>query len=454
MTATTTRTTAGTVLGPSTKGLCLAGPTPIDELRARLAAERPRLDDDLFTWPLLTLDADAVAHNVATMARVAAARGVLHAPHAKTHMSPQLARRQLAAGAWGLTVADGSQLRAVLAWELDDLRRVVVANEMLDARDLRRLCDELARRASAGRPVEVLVNVDSARGLEVLAGVLATLPGATEPDAPVPGVLVELGASGGRAGARSLQEAETLARLAHAQRVRVRGVSGYEGSVTRGHEPGALAAVRRFVADLRELAGRLVAGGVVSLSSPAAPDAAPGVVVSAGGSGYLDVVLDALPGPLVPPGHLTAVDVLAVVRAGAYLTHDDGLLARADPWSRMPAAWDAAPPRAALRVHAQVLSTPEQGLAILGAGRRHVPYDIDLPVPLGLAGWAVVKIDDQHTYLRQTETSTGAPGPVSLQPGQVVTLGLSHPCTAFDKWRTAVLVDPDGHAVDIVETQL
>lgn len=450
---TTTMTAAGTVLGPWSKGLRLGAPTPIDELRARLAATRPALDDDLFSWPLLTLDADALEHNIATMAQVAASCGALHAPHAKTHMSPQLAERQLAAGAWGLTVADSAQLRAVLAWELPALRRVVVANEILDARDLRWLCDELARRAATGRPVEVLVQVDSARGLEVVAGVLSSVPGAFENDAHVPGVLVELGANGGRAGARSLQEAEALGRLAHAQRVRVRGVSGYEGSVTRGHDEAALATVRRFVGDLRELAGRLVAGGVVTLTPPGMHDVNPSVVISAGGSAYLDVVLDALPGEIVPPGHRTGIDVLPVVRAGAYLTHDDGLLVRADPWRRMPAAWGAAAPRPALRVRAQVLSSPEQGLAILGAGRRHLPYDIDLPVVLDAVGWEVVKVDDQHAYLRHADVANH-PVPTSFQPGEVVTLGISHPCTAFDKWRTVVVVDTAGHAVDIVETQL
>ncbi|MGP7959297.1 alanine racemase [Sanguibacter sp. A247] len=451
---TTTTTRPGTTVGPWTKGLRLDEARPLEEVRAHLAAHRPALTDALFSWPLLTIDADALDHNLTTMARIAADRGALHAPHAKTHMSPQLAERQLTAGAWGLTVADGAQLRAVLAWELPALRRVVVANELVDARDLRWLCSELARRASLGRPVEVLVQVDSARGIEVIAGVLASIPGLHDIGAAVPGILVELGASGGRAGARSLQEAEALGRLAHAQHVPVRGVSGYEGSVARGCDAAALATVRRFVADLRELAGRLVASGVVTLTSPAGVADEPAVIVSAGGSAYLDVVLDALPGPVLPPGYMNAVSVHPVVRAGAYLTHDDGLLARANPWSRMPAEWRAEAPRPALRVHTQVLSTPEQGLAVLGAGRRHVPYDIDLPVPLGISGWAVTKVDDQHAYLRHTAGPPDAPTPTSLQPGQVITLGLSHPCTVFDKWRTAVLIGLDGRAIDVIETQL
>src|SRR5690625_7160173 len=68
-----------------------------------------------------------------------------------------------------------------------------------------------------------------------------------------------------------------------------------------------------------------------------------------------------------------------MVRSGAYLTHDHGLYDRADPWSRMD------PParlRPALRLWAQVHSTPEPGLVLCGAGRRDAPFDADLPIPL------------------------------------------------------------------------
>ena len=40
---------------------------------------------------------------------------------------------------------------------------------------------------------------------------------------------------------------------------------------------------------------------------------------------------------------------------------------------------------AALQVWAQVLSTPEPGLAILGAGKRDLPFDLGLPVPVARA---------------------------------------------------------------------
>ena len=64
-----------------------------------------------------------------------------------------------------------------------------------------------------------------------------------------------------------------------------------------------------------------------------------------------------------------------------------------------------------MQVWAQVCSRPEPALAILTMGRRDVSFDQDLPVPQrlrresewtsdGLAGCEVVKLNDQHAFLK------------------------------------------------------
>mgnify|MGYP000524820823 CR=1 FL=1 len=55
--------------------------------------------------PVLVLDVDALDRNIATMAELAARAGVRLRPHAKTHKSIEIARRQLDAGAVGICVA-------------------------------------------------------------------------------------------------------------------------------------------------------------------------------------------------------------------------------------------------------------------------------------------------------------------------------------------------------------
>ena len=57
----------------------------------------------------------------------------------------------------------------------------------------------------------------------------------------------------------------------------------------------------------------------------------------------------------------------------------------------------------------------------------------------------VQQLDDQHAYL-------SVPGDSALAPGDLVCLGISHPCTAFDKWRVIPVTDDDYRVVDAVHT--
>jgi D-serine deaminase-like pyridoxal phosphate-dependent protein len=371
-----------------------------------------RIDDPDRTWPLLALDRSAVEHNVTTVAGALAAAGVDHAPHVKTHMSRELWDRQRAAGAWGATVATPSQLRTVLAW--GTARRLLLANELVDPRDAARLRAAL----DAGAADEVWVCVDSAHGVEVLRRAFDGAPHRRL------GVLVELGVDGGRTGVRTVDGVARLARSVADAGLRVAGVSGYEGPVASGTSTAELDAVARWCGLLRD------AGAAV------APLVDGPVALSAGGSAFADVVVREL---------ARAAGARVVVRSGAYVAHDHGHYAHADPWTRL----GVAALRPAITVWAAVLSTPEPGLAVCGAGRRDVSFDLDLPVPLvaratGPTGRLadpraldaqVTALDDQHAYLRVPHDD--------LTPGDVVGLGVSHPCTTFDKYRTGVLTDGD-----------
>ncbi|WP_418277505.1 alanine racemase [Isoptericola jiangsuensis] len=381
-----------------------------------------RIDDPGRSWPLLTVDREALEHNVATVAAAVSAAGAEHAPHVKTHMSRSIWARQSAAGAWGATVATPGQLRTVRSW---GVRRALLANELVDPRDVAWLRAALdAEGLDAEGLDEAWVYVDSVRGVETLA---EGVRGAARPDAL--GVLVELGVPGGRTGLRTRSEVVDLAAVAARAGLRVVGVAGYEGPVAAGTSAEDLAAVRTWCGDLRA-AGAQVADLV---DGP--------VVLSAGGSACADVVL----------GELTRSDGARVVlRSGAYVTHDHGHYRRADPWTRL----GTAALRPAITVWASVLSVPEPGMAICGMGRRDVSFDIDLPVPLrarttdrdGRLGAArevdaqVTALNDQHAYL-------SGPGTRDLTVGDVVAFGISHPCTTLDKHRTGLLTDGD----DVVE---
>jgi D-serine deaminase-like pyridoxal phosphate-dependent protein len=224
------------------------------------------------------------------------------------------------------------------------------------------------------------------------------------------------------------------------------GVSGYEGAVpgaTTG-EPG-LAAVDDYLLSLANAHGALT--DLYETSR---------VTVTAGGSAYFDRVA-AMLGPLVEPpsadGSASSdqrrVDV--VLRSGAYVVHDDIHYRDVTPSSR-----GAGPVlRAAIHVWSTVLSRPQPGLVILDAGRRDLPFDLGLPVvqsatragsprtELLVDTAQVERLNDQHAFVRVDPSS-------ELAVGDVVRLGLSHPCTAFDKWRAIAVVD----SADVLEPRV
>jgi D-serine dehydratase len=152
--------------------------------------------------------------------------------------------------------------------------------------------------------------------------------------------------------------------------------------------------------------------------------------VSAGGSALFDRVAERL-----AFRRALSRPLRVVIRAGCYLTHDDGLYARASPLPEL---------RPAFELWARVLSCPERGLAIAGFGKRDAPYDLGLPVVHEPAGVTVEALADQHAFMRD-------PGG-ALRVGDVVRCGISHPCTAFDKWSLIPVLDDDDVVIDSVRT--
>ena len=392
---------------------------------ASLAADRPSLFDPGLTMPLMVLREEHLAHNIAAMASYCAAAGVRLSPHGKTTMAPQLFTRQLEAGAWAITAANITEVQVYREFGVP---RVLLANELTD----RAGAEWLAAEMAADPGFECFVYADSLDGVRLLEA------GPQARARPLP-VLVELGQPGGRAGCRTIADALAVAAaVAAAPGLRLAGVSGYEGSIGHDREPTTVQAVAAFCRELRTLAGQL----------PPAPDGQDGYLVSAGGSSYFDVVVAEL-----TADHGSGAALPVVLRSGAYITHDHGFYARMTP-SEQPGG-SGPQLRPALELWARVLSAPEPGLAIADAGRRDSSFDQGMPIPLRVrrpdgrecdaSGLRVTQLDDQHAYLR-------LPAGFELRPADLVCLGISHPCTAFDKWQLIPVVDEDYRIVDVIRT--
>jgi D-serine deaminase-like pyridoxal phosphate-dependent protein len=379
----------------------------------------------------MVLKDSALRHNNELLASFCGQRNISLAPHGKTSMAPQLLKMQFDAGAWAVTAATINQVRI---WRHFGVNRVILANELVDPASMNWVASELGRDPD----FEFFCLVDSTAGAQLLESTLAQ----ANANRPL-NVLVELGVAGGRTGCRTLEEARQVAQaIANSHYLALAGVESFEGVIHADQIGTALEAVDSLLADLRTL--------VIDLDRAGLFRNVPEVIVTAGGSAFLDRVVADLGEPW---GELSR-PVRLVLRSGCYLTHDAVHYALLSPFgSRIP---DTEPLREALEVWGVVLSMPEPGLALVGFGKRDVSFDLELPVPrlIRRSSFAlrpfreeasIVALNDQHAYMKVRPNE-------DLQVGDLVGCGISHPCTAFDKWRLIPIVDDDYRVLDAVLT--
>jgi D-serine deaminase-like pyridoxal phosphate-dependent protein len=416
---------------PTTKGWpALAGALPLGEV-GRQGWNLLRQDLPL---PVAVLKRSALGHNGRWMRRFLEHFDVRLCPHGKTTMAPQLFARQLADGAWGITVATVQQLMVCRRF---DVPRVLMANQLIGRQAIRQVIAAL----EADPSFEFLCVVDSLAGVSALRRELADHPLGRPFE-----VLLEGGVAGGRTGCRSPHEALAVARaVASAPELALVGIEGFEdvmGGVVAEAEPR----IEAFLGYLVDLA-RACAEQKLFAPGP--------VILSAGGSKYFDRVTSAFRGADLG----RAVEI--VLRSGCYLSHDSKIYT--DAFARLSGRTPEVQQlgeglKPALELWAAVQSTPEPGLAIATMGKRDVSHDVHLPLPrqwyrpnlqthpqdLG-PGFEVIALYDQHACLR-------VPPDSPLRVGDLVSFGISHPCTTFDKWRLLYVVDDDYTVTEAIRT--
>jgi D-serine dehydratase len=374
--------------------------------------------------PVATIDGAAMAANSRWMREFILAHGIRISPHGKATMAPQLFRRQLEDGAWGITVATVQQLQVCRRF---GIKRVFMANQVVSDHDLR----SVLRALRDDPALDFYCLVDSADNI----GRLHDMARQFKAGRPLQ-VLIEGGVRGGRTGVRSFGLAMAMAGQVSAcsPYLELRGVEGFEGVIDSKDQTDA-PAVRSFIAELCALINGCLERRLFGERKP---------ILSIGGSMYFDLVA-------------THPDVGAlkdrcevILRSGCYLTHDSRMLTENFRRIRArTAAVDIPEPafRPALTVWGLVQSLPEPGLAILNVGKRDVSYDVDLPIAerwfrSGLHAAPVpvpeptvpIQINDQHLMFR-------VPADSQYRVGDVMGLGISHPCTTFDKWRVVYVVN-------------
>lgn len=413
---------AGFPLDGTIKGVKPGAALRLDQV----AAQGWRLPD--MPLPLAVLRVDIMRRNAVWMADFARRNGLSLCPHGKTTMSPQLWNLQLAEGAWGITVATAHQLQVARRFGIP---RVIWANQPIG-----HIAVDAAFDALRDPGFDLFVLADSLAVVEGLAAGAAR----ARLDRPLK-VLLEVGAKGGRTGARSTEAALDVARaIAAAPGLALAGVEAFEGLLAE------TAQVDAFLGMLVATARACAAEGLFGAEE---------ILLTAGGTAFFDRI-----GPRLAEAGDLGRPVRRVLRSGCYLTHDSMGYEQAYRRMRKESLGLDYPPgdlRAAMEVWAHVQSVPEPGRAIITCGKRDISFDTGWPVPLRLlrahdtqavpfgAFHKVSGMNDQHGYL------TG-PADGLLRVGDIVVLGVGHPCTTFDKWQVIPLVDEAFRVTGAIRT--
>ncbi len=356
-----------------------------DQVRRDYGAAIGQRRETLVT-PALVLDVDAAQRNIDHMASELKQIGAaVIRPHYKAHKNPDIARRQVAAGAGGLSMATVWEAAVLAAAGFDDL---FVVNTVAHPAKLRVLA-ELAREH------RVLVAVDE-------AGNAAALSAAAVAAGSTLGIMIEVDTGMDRCGVDSAADCLTLARqVARLPGLRLDGITGYEGhcSLTRDNDlrhDRQRAAMAFFI----DVAGMLEADGI------ACP------IRSAGGIATWNWTA-AFPG-------------ITEIQAGTYVVMDNfhGVMVPGFEHS--------------LTIQATVISR-QSGKVIVDAGNKSVADPADVTI-VG-HDLAVFRFDEEHGIF---DAAGGSPlrvgDPVALVPGY-------SPSTV--NWYDAYHVVQDGVVVDI-----
>lgn len=390
------------------------------------------LADDI-ALPCAILKETALRGNEQWMREFCSRAGVQLCPHGKTTMSPELFARQLRNGAWGITAATPHQVRILRSFGID---RIFYANQLMGGPAARFVIGEL----QSDPQFEFYCLVDSVANVEALG---SATTGCKRPLH----VLLEVGQQGGRTGVRSRHQALQVAdAVRQYPGLALAGLETFEFVVPAHDDDERERNIATLFEEIAALAHELDRDGFFR---------GPQVILSAGGSTYFDVAAKSLASIQL------SVPTLPLIRAGCYLTQDSGWMPgyvdRMRERSPLVAGIPGRPVDA-LEVWGYVQSRPEPQLALVTVGKRDISYDIRLPQPkLWFRprvhsrpqhipdGTEIVSLNDQHAYVKLPDQS-----PLSV--GDLIGLGISHPCTTMDKWRSMLIVDDDYSVTGAIST--
>jgi len=334
-----------------------------------LGAKKDELDT-----PCLLVDLDVMEGNIRKMAEDFRGMPAKLRPHVKTHKTPIIARKQLDAGAIGITCAKVGEAEVLAEAGIGPL---LIANQVVGEPKVTRLIN-LAKQC------DITVAVDDSVNVKHLAE-------AARRKGTRLNVVVEVDVGNNRCGTDPGEPALKLARdVTGYKSLNFRGLMGYEGfcqMVVKLEErrPKAEAAMQKLVST-RDL---LVDKGLAV------------EIVTAGGTGT-HMISGRYPG-------------VTEIEAGSYVFMD----------ARYSTAEGLEKFGHALTVLTTILSVPRPGVAICDAGLKTVTFEFGNPV-VKMQGVEYLRPNEEHGHLKVTDAKLRAGDKIELIPTHCCTISNLH----------------------------
>jgi D-serine deaminase-like pyridoxal phosphate-dependent protein len=340
--------------------------------------------------PALLLDLDAFQRNVNKMAQFFADKPTSLRPHAKTHKCPEIARRQIQAGAIGITCAKVGEAEVMAQAGIQD---ILIANQVVGEVKIDRLTDLAAR-------CELMVAVDDPANV-------AALSRACRAKGVTMRILVEVDIGMNRCGVQPGAPALSLAQqVTDSPNLQLAGLMGYEGHlVSIADSKERRTRVLQALVPLQETRDLLQKNGLSV------------AIVSGGGTGTYDI------SGAQPP--------MTEIEAGSYVFMDASYIKVRPEFET------------SLTILSSVVSRPTPERIVTDAGMKAITTDHGLPVPIGIPGASSKHLSEEHGRLELDDPET-----VQLRPGDKVRLIPAHCCTNVNLYDNLHVIQ-DGALVDI-----
>lgn len=330
--------------------------------------------------PALLIDLDILEANIQTMANYFSTVNAMLRPHMKTHKTPIIAHKQIAAGAIGVTCAKLGEAEAVIH---AGVRDVLIANQIVGSHKIARLIN-LAKHS------EIMVAVDNPQNVQAISEA-ASAKGATVR------MLVEVNIGMNRCGVESGKHALELAnQIQQSPNLKFEGLMGYEGhTVARRDFTERDAAAREAIQRLVD-AKHYVEKHGVAVS-----------IMSGGGTGTFSIT--------------GSNPEMTEVQAGSYIFMDS-------TYGNVEGVGDKFD--CSLSVLATVVSRPSPDRIIVDTGLKVLAKEFGVPQPIGINGVEMTGLSEEHGTLKTVGQASDEN--VSLEPGDKLEILPSHCCTTVN----------------------